>query len=171
MVSRKDFKRIEYKTIEGKDRIISFHLLKRKHASKVYADTVKIALKALGSLTSAGDDPAKIFEALDSLDHDAVIWPLAEALLEGAILEFNPGAQSGVLEIHSLEDTDFFDDNWDEMYLLIWHGIQANYPKSLARLRAKLQGLGLKPKGLDNIFDTPSQTSKPTPMQSPSGTE
>ena len=139
----KTHRRIKYTNLEGENREVLFVLLKRKKAFKIYNTTLRLVAETLASAGIAlqSGNAAKAASALSNLDDD-VIWSLAESLLTGATLYRGPDDTDIIETISSIEDTEIFDDNWNELYMLIYQGVQANYPKCIAQLKAKMGGFG-----------------------------
>jgi hypothetical protein len=75
-----------------------------------------------------------VFKAVQTLDFDTV-WDLAEVLLRFAILDGE--------EIQDLNETDYFTDRPEELYLAVFHAVMLNYPKVFLKLREVVKGFDL----------------------------
>jgi hypothetical protein len=134
MKHRDDLK-VKVKTLDGEKEYV-FLALVRKDAAEVFHGVLTALISAVAGI-SVSDEENKIdavFKALNTLDFDTV-WSLGEKLLRFAILD-------GV-EIKDLNDTDYFDDHPEELYLAIFHAVMLNYPKVLLKVREALSGSGL----------------------------
>jgi hypothetical protein len=132
----KGFRTLEFKTLDGEFRAVRFELLKRKAASRIYHTTISAIIDTISSVGFKAASSQNVQSVMSSLDHDTVIWPLAEILLRGGSFKTSP--DDDLQAFGDLEKCDHFEDNWDELYLLLYKGIEANFPKSITRLKSKM---------------------------------
>jgi hypothetical protein len=130
------------KTLDGEKEYI-FVALTRREAMEVFHGTLTTVLSVLPELGS-GD-----FGALKKLDFDT-IWSLAEKLLRFAILD-------GV-EIEDLNETEYFDDHPDELYLAMAQAVRMNWPDIFEKAKNALSGSDLKSKVLEVLNREESTT-------------
>lgn len=139
------------KTLNG-EKVYKFKLLRRKQAARIYHNTIKALLGALASV--AGKDGKKsaesIARAIDGLEFD-LVWELAEALLKGAVIQPDPDNLNNVVSITNLSESDYYDEEREELYIALYHALEANYPKSFALARGRLQDTGID---LASLMDT-----------------
>ena len=120
------------------EKLYKFRILTRREAARVFHNSIKLILKALSGL-SGDDKSTKIVEAIDSLDFDHV-WNLAKVLLKNCIISPNMENPQHMITISNLDETDYFDDCREELYIALYYSLKANYPKSFSRVAEKLQG-------------------------------
>jgi hypothetical protein len=131
------------KTLDG-EKEYNFVALTRREAMEVFHGALTAVLSIVSELGS-GD-----FGALKKLDFDT-IWSLAEKLLQFAILD-------GV-EIEDLNETEYFDDHPDELYLAVFHAVRLNWPDIFEKVKNVLSGSDLKGKVLEVLNREESTTA------------
>ena len=122
---------IKVKTLEG-EKEYNFVLLKRKEAAEVFHNTLLVVAGAFSELVKADKSkPEDLLIAMKTFDFDT-LWSLAEKLLRGVMIDGS--------EIGDLEETSYFEEQPEELYIAVWHGIQVNYPKVFSKIRERLIG-------------------------------
>lgn len=123
------------KTLEGEKQYV-FVALTRRDAMEVFHGVLSTVIGAVTEISTADKDNAtdEVFSALRKIDFETV-WSLASKLLKFAMLD-------GV-EIKDLDDTDYFDDRPEELYLAVFHAIRLNWPGVFEKLKNALSGLDL----------------------------
>ena len=118
---------------------ITYNLLplKRKQAAYVAHTFLQTLLKSLGTAASGGTEA--LLEALGNVEFET-IWNLASILLRDAEIHH----ENGIERIGDLEQTDYFSENPEELYLAVFSGIKENYPKFFLKVRGLLDGLARK---------------------------
>lgn len=121
--------KFEYKSLDGEVRKCTLTPLKRKEALRVFHT-------ALGSVVIAITDSEKgkgidIEKVVNALDFDK-LWDLADSLLEHAVID--------TFEIKSIDDTDFFEDKPEELYIILIKAIKENYPDFFTKLMNLTKG-------------------------------
>lgn len=134
MTVRQDLK-TTVKTFEGEKEYI-FCALVRKDAARVFHNTLTTLISAVADVAvSKGESQTDaVFKAIKTLDFDTV-WDLAEVLLRFAILDGE--------EIQDLNETDYFTDRPEELYLAVFHAVMLNYPKVFLKLGEVVKGFDL----------------------------
>jgi len=135
MTIRQDLK-ATVKTLEGEKEYI-FQALIRKDAARVFHNVLTAVVSAVADIAVAegASQTDAVFKAIKTLDFDTV-WDLAEVLLKFSFLDGT--------EIKDLNDTDYFTDRPEELYLAVFHAVQLNYPKVFLKLKETLSGSGLQ---------------------------
>jgi len=118
---------VKFKNLEGVEKEYVYVALKRKEAVRVAHTTLQSLFGAIAGMGSDGG--AAIASAVKALDFD-VFWSLAEKVLKCVIVD-------GV-EISDINNSDYFAEHIDELYLAVYHGIEANWPKVFFQLREAL---------------------------------
>jgi len=135
MSRQRDIK-VTIKTLDG-EKNYNFIALKRKDAAEVFHSTLITIVSAIAEISKAKNDSdrtAAIFRAVKLLDFDT-FWSLAEKLLKFVVIDD--------VEIKDINETDYFEENPEELYLAVFHAILENYPKVFIKLREKLKDLDL----------------------------
>jgi hypothetical protein len=125
-------KKVEIKTANG-IKCYEFEILHRREAARIFHSTLTSIAGALAGALDAkgGVSTEAIFKAIKSIDFDT-IWDLAESLLRHCSVD-------GV-ELGPLDESDYYQDNQIELYLAIWHAINANFPSVFSKVREKIKG-------------------------------
>lgn len=125
---------IEFTTLDGREVKYQLTALKRKEAALVFHNTLRTLLS---SFLEAGEDgsntQAAFVGALRNFEFD-LFWDLASRLLKNCMVF----ADDKIVEIKSIDLTDYFDDRQDEMYWAVFHAVKANFPKFFSGLMEKL---------------------------------
>jgi hypothetical protein len=127
---------VQAQTLTGKKEY-RFVPLKRKDAACVFHNTLLTLVSALADVSgqvSAEDRTAAFLRALKTLDFDT-LWALAEKLLRFSILDNE--------EIKDINETEYFDEKPEELYLAVFHAIVENYPGFFGKIRQALSGFDL----------------------------
>jgi hypothetical protein len=131
---RQDLKK-KVKTLEGEKEYV-FCALVRKDAARVFHNTLSAVVSAVAGISASSDEDKAdaVFKAINTLDFDT-LWGLAEVLLKFAILDGE--------SIEDLNDTDYFNERPEELYLAVFHAVLLNWPSVLLKVREALSGSGL----------------------------
>jgi hypothetical protein len=124
---------IEFTTLGGREVKYQLTALKRKEAALVFHNTLRTLLSAMISDDEEVSSTAVFVRALQNFDFE-LFWELASRLLRNATVF----SEDKIIEIKSLDNTEYFDDRQDEMYWAVYHAVQANYPKFFSGLMEKL---------------------------------
>jgi hypothetical protein len=129
---------VEIKTLEGTKKY-AFQLLTRRDAAEVFHNSIQTILKAiagvdLGAMQKGDVSVDSLVKGLSSVDFDTV-WGLGEKLLRFVQIDGE--------EIADINESDYFGENPEELYLAIVYAVKVNYPKVFSKLRKALQGFGL----------------------------
>ena len=108
--------------ITGETRVYKFVPLKRKQAAKVFHNTLFAILSTLSGVSSNKDS---LSSALNNLDFDT-FWSLAEDLLQFVIIDN---------EEIDINDTDYFEDKPEELYLAVYHAVIKNWPGVFGKIQ------------------------------------
>ena len=100
----------DYDGSDGTKKKASLVLLKRKEAAEVFHTVLR-------TMFSSGSDIDNVIRAME-FDN---LWLLASKLLRGAVINVHT-------EITTLEETDYFEDKPDELYILMVQGVMNNWP-------------------------------------------
>lgn len=132
------------KNLEGKEKKYFLQPLRRKDAAFVAHNFLRALLKGLSGINQRkmkGDGQAALLQALSDIDFD-LLWGLAEVMLRYSTIK--QGKDNPIIEIEDLNETDYFDENPEELYLAVFNGIKENFPKVFTKVRGLLGGLGQK---------------------------
>lgn len=125
----------DIKTLDGTKKFC-FVPLRRREAAKVFHNSVKLIVEALANIgTSINNEtvnPEGLSRALKVLDFD-LLWDLAEKICKLMIVDGN--------DVADIED--YFGENPEELYLVLFHGIRLNYPKQCGQIMKRLGDSGL----------------------------
>ena len=122
--------KVKIKNFSGEEKEFNFVALTRKNAMNVFHDSISAILSAIAEINEDSKD-VSVFKALKAIDFD-MFWSLAEKLLKHVIINGQ--------EITDINETDYFDDNPEEMYLAVYHAIRLNYPKVFSKVQRALKG-------------------------------
>jgi len=140
--------------------------LRRKDAAFVMHSFLRTILKGLSEAVKKDQsmNMASILGALSEVEFDT-LWAIAEYIFQGAEIKNVIKGKGEITRIDNLNDTDYFTENPDELYLAVYYGVLENYPKVFSKVRDRLTDLGLKisdqMKGLESqpeTSDTPLTT-------------
>jgi hypothetical protein len=114
--------------ISGKTKKYKFVPLKRKEAAEVFHTVLLSVISIIGSSASKDgkDSVQTVMVALRGIDF-VTFWLLAEKLLKFVIIDNE--------EIADINETDYFTDNPEELYLAVFHAVLINYPKVFGKLQ------------------------------------
>ena len=122
--------------LDGTKKNYNMMPLKRKEAVQVFH---RVLQNVLGVLAQAGQSDGAtmtdLFSALKTIEFEDFWW-MAEKILKFVVVDNQ--------EIRDINDTDYFVDNIDELYLAVFHGILENYPKVFFQFKGLLNGLQLR---------------------------
>lgn len=138
-MSNRDLKQIafEYKTLDGKTRKVDLIPLRRKEAARVFHETLVVILHGISGATK--ENPGRILtEAINALSFDK-LYELGNTLLKDAIIDGE--------EIRNLDDTEIFEENPEELYIVLFHAIKENYPNFFTRVASMVNV-----KDVSNLF-------------------
>jgi hypothetical protein len=124
---------VEVKTLEGVKKY-SFVALRRKEAARVFHGVLEVVIVAVANIAEANSQDeraAAIMRAVKTLDFET-FWGLARTLLRFVIVDGK--------EIQDIEETDYFEDRPEELYIATVHAILENWPKLFSRVRESLTG-------------------------------
>jgi hypothetical protein len=149
----------------------TFQLLKRKKAARVFHESLQQIIKLIAGAVDKNAGTAGLIQAVESLDFNT-FWGLAQTLLRGGNVRPDPENAGHVVPFGNLDETDYFEDCREELYLAVYHALKVNYPKSFSRLATKLGDFGQQIEAMagqaSSIASTPA-LSRESP--SPSGTD
>lgn len=162
-------KQVTVKTLDG-EKLYTFRLLRQKEAAKIYHKTVSVLLSALAQ-AAGGDGPASKLEAIKAVDFET-FWTLASTLLKSCDIRPNPqGNPDYFITVKDLDTCEYFDDAREELYIAVYYALQANYPKSWARVEKAMGDIGPR---IEAMMDPTSGTAltpdSSEPATSPSST-
>jgi len=127
--------------LSGEIREYNLQPLKRKDAAYVAHTFLQTLLKGFSEATAGASDKAesqsRILKALGEIEFET-IWGLASMLLKYASVK----TETETIVIDDLEKSDYFAENPDEIYLVIFHGIKENFPKVFSKVRDRLAAIG-----------------------------
>ncbi len=129
------------KTLDG-EKLYTFRLLRKRDAARIYHQTVSVLISTIAQAVGDGGPAAKI-EAVKAIDFDT-FWGLASALLKGCAIRPNPDNPDHIVSIGDLDDTEYFDDEREELYIAVYYALRANFPKSWGRIEKAAAGFGPK---------------------------
>jgi len=140
---------VKVKTLDG-EKEYNFVLLKRREAAEVFHNTLLVLAGALSEVVKSGDNTDfDLGKALQALDF-SVLWDLATKLLSGAMVDGN--------ELGELEESSYFEEQPEELYIAVWHAIQANYPRVFSKIRERLSGSSIA-ETMKTAFEPKSETA------------
>lgn len=118
--------------ITGETKVYKFVPLKRKEAAEVFHNTLLAILSVVGNSTTEKESSGlqSIMAALKGIDFET-FWSLAEKLLAFVIIDNE--------EIKDINETDYFNENPEELYLAVFHAILSNYPSVFGKLQGILK--------------------------------
>lgn len=147
------------KGLDGVEKEYRFVPLTRRDAVQVFHESLQVILRAISgasgalqvdktSLRKSTIEPLKALEGLSRVDFETV-WALAEKLLAWVVIDGET--------FEDINQTDYFGDNPDEIYLAVYHAVSLNYPKVFSGLPGLLAGFGQSTEGEEKAeSDTPS---------------
>lgn len=129
---------VKVKTLEG-EKTYAFQLLTRRAAVEVFHKSIQTILQTiagidLGAVQRGDISVDGLARGLAAIEFE-IVWALGEKLL--AFVQINGE------EIQDINQSDYFGENPEELYIAIVHGIKVNYPKVFSKLRGALEGFGL----------------------------
>ena len=115
--------------------------LKRKTAAHVAHTFLQTLFRGLSKAGRAEDEDKQsaVLDAIASIEFET-LWGLASELLRNSTIQ--QGVGKPIIQIDTLENTDYFEDNPDELYQAVFFGVKENFPKVFSRVRASLRGFG-----------------------------
>jgi hypothetical protein len=111
--------------------------LTRKDAAYVMHSSLRTVLKGLAEASgksTSGFDTSALLKALSEIEFET-LWSIARVILRGAQIKNVVKGQGEITLIDDLDDTDYFTENPDELYLAVYHGVIENYPKVFSKVR------------------------------------
>lgn len=141
MDSQKTSIQFTLKNLSGEEKRYFLFPLKRKTASLVAHLFLQTILKGMSQAlkdTDSENTYSNVLKALSEIDFD-VLWGMAIHLFKNATIK----SKSETIEIESLDESDYFSENPDELYIAVYHGVKENYPKVFSRVRELTKGLNL----------------------------
>ncbi len=127
--------------LSGEKREYNLQPLKRKDAAFVAHTFLQTLLKGFSKATAGSSNQAEsqagILNALSEIDFDTV-WGLASILLKYASVK----TEDETIVIDDLEKCDYFAENPDELYIVIFHGVKENFPKVFSKVRDRIAAIG-----------------------------
>jgi hypothetical protein len=137
---------------EGEEVTYNLLPLKRKNAAYVSHRFLQTLLKGFAKAAKGGQEA--LLEALSAIEFD-VLWDLASILLKGAEIH---GA-GGIARIDNLDESEYFEDRPEELYLAVFNGVKENYPGVFSRVRGLLGDLAAKTSDLATAPESTPDTS------------
>jgi hypothetical protein len=134
---------VKMKTLTG-EKDLQLVPLKRKDAAEVFHTTLITLVSTVAEISKTRSDDDRtfaLFKAVEQVEFSK-IWGLADKLLANAIID-------GV-EIKSMDETDYFEQNPLDLYVAVTYAIIENWPDFFGKLRQGISDLDLseKVKGL-----------------------
>ena len=136
------------KNISGDEKVYNLLPLKRKEAAWVAHTFLRTLLRSLSDIINKGGQEA-LFDALASIDF-STIWRLGGILLKNAEIR----CPDRIVRIDDLEECEYFEDNPEELYLAIFHGVKENYPNFFSKGLLGLVHGGLGPQASQSRQET-----------------
>ena len=122
--------KVKIKNFSDEEKEYNFVALTRKEAMNVFHDSISAILSVIAEINDTSNEMS-IFKALKAVDFDT-FWGLAEKLLKCVLIND--------AEIRDINQTDYFDENPEEMYLAVYHAIRLNYPNVFSKVQRVLSG-------------------------------
>jgi len=104
----------EFRNLKGEVKKVDLVPLKRKEAAEIFHNTLAAILVSISS-----DSKNPLPDILKTLDFNK-LWDMGTKILRFAFINNE--------EIKSLDETDYFERNPEEFYIILFHGIKANFP-------------------------------------------
>ena len=155
------------KTLDG-EKLYTFRLLKKKEAARIYHTAVSAILSAIAQ-AAGGEGPTAKLEAIKAIDFDT-FWGLAHTLLKGCVIRENPDNPDDMVQVNDLDECEYFDDLREELYIAVYYGLKANFPKSWGRIEKAMGDFGPKLAAIVTPSSIPLTPDSSHPATSPSST-
>ena len=123
--------KVTIKGFDGEEKEYVFNKLRGKQAINVFHDSSLLIVPLLLSGLDMQQDLSVLAYKLQAISFDE-IWSLAEKLLAFVIIDGN--------EIEDINNSNYFGDNPDELYLAVFHSVKLNFPKIFNNLD-RIKGL------------------------------
>jgi hypothetical protein len=126
--------KFQIKNLSGEQVTYNLLPLKRKTAAYVSHRFLQTLLRGFAKAAQGGQEA--LLEALSDIDFDT-LWDLASTILKDAEIHH----MNGVEKISDLDESEYFEENPEELYLAVAHGVRENYPKFFSRIKGLLGDL------------------------------
>jgi len=156
------------KTLDG-EKLYTFRLLRKKEAARIYHTTVSTVLAAIAQ-AAGGEGPTAKLDAIKAIDFDT-FWGLARVVLRKCDIRPDPDNPDFFITIDDLDNAEYFDELREELYIAVYYGLKANYPKSWGRIEKAIAGFGPRIAAMANQLNTVSTPGSSLAATSPSSTE